>query len=102
MHLTGVVAMFLAAKFEEIYPLRIRIIHEKIAHKKFTKDEIRDRETQMINTLNFNVCPVTIINFIELSLSFLSLKDSLTQKINSHLEKLCVYIGKMIMHDYDL
>lgn len=79
--------MFLAAKFEEIYPLRIRVVHEKIAHKKFTKDEIRDKETEMIDTLNFYCCPVTLLSFIEFALSHIDLKEVLPAKLNSHLEK---------------
>jgi hypothetical protein len=41
LHITGVVAMFLASKYEEIYPLRLQIVHEKIAHKKISTDQIR-------------------------------------------------------------
>ena len=67
LHLVGVVSMFLASKFEEIYPLRMRVVYEKIAHKKFTREEIREKETDMINKLNFNLNPVTLINFIELT-----------------------------------
>jgi len=102
LHLAGVSAMFLAAKFEEIYPLRIRVVHEKIAHKKFSKEEIRDKETEMIDTLGFNCCPVTLLSFIEVSLCHIRMKEVLSSKLNSHLEKLCVYIAKMVMHDYEI
>jgi len=102
LHLAGVASMFLAAKFEEIYPLRIRVVHEKIAHKKFSREEIRDKETEMISALGFNCCPVTLLSFIELSLTHIYMKEVLPAKLNSHLEKLCVYIAKMVMHDYEI
>jgi hypothetical protein len=102
LHLAGVASMFLAAKFEEIYPLRIKVVHEKIAHKKFSKEEIRDKETEMISALDFNCCPVTLLSFIECSLSHINMKEVLPAKLNSHLEKLCVYIAKMVMHDYEI
>ena len=36
--------MFVAAKYEEIYPLKLSIVHEKIAHKKLTTETIRKKE----------------------------------------------------------
>jgi cyclin A len=35
IHLIGVASMFSAMKFEEIHPLRLSLITEKIARKKF-------------------------------------------------------------------
>ena len=32
LHLTGVTAMFVASKFEDIYPLKMKTVYEKIAH----------------------------------------------------------------------
>jgi len=32
LHLTGVTAMFIASKFEDIYPLKMKTVFEKIAH----------------------------------------------------------------------
>ena len=32
LHLVGVVALFLASKIEDIYPLKMKTVHEKIAH----------------------------------------------------------------------
>jgi hypothetical protein len=34
LHITGVTSMFLASKFEDIFPLKMKTVHEKIAHKK--------------------------------------------------------------------
>lgn len=34
LHITGVTCMFIASKFEDIYPLKMKTVHEKIAHKK--------------------------------------------------------------------
>ena len=32
--------MFIASKYQDIYPLRLKIIHEKFAHKKLSCDEL--------------------------------------------------------------
>ena len=36
LHLVGVTSMFIACKYEEIYPIKLLIIQEKIAHKKLS------------------------------------------------------------------
>lgn len=40
--------MFMACKYEEIYPVKLQVVHEKIAHKKLTKEEIKDKETNIL------------------------------------------------------
>lgn len=45
LHLCGVTAMFIAAKYEEIHPMKLSVVHEKIAHKKLSKEEIKDKES---------------------------------------------------------
>lgn len=34
LHIIGVTCMFIASKFEDIYPLKMKTVFEKIAHKK--------------------------------------------------------------------
>jgi hypothetical protein len=34
LHLIGVTCMFIASKYEDIYPLKMKTIHDKIAHQK--------------------------------------------------------------------
>lgn len=69
LHLIGVTAMFMASKFEDIYPLRLRIVHEKIAHKKLSTNEIKNKETDICEKLEFILGKPTqwefINNFIE-------------------------------------
>ena len=40
LHLSGVVAMFLASKYEDIVPLTLKTVQEKIGHAKFSDDDI--------------------------------------------------------------
>lgn len=37
LHLVGVAAMFIASKYEEIHPLKLEVLYDKIARKKFRK-----------------------------------------------------------------
>lgn len=59
LHLIGLVCMFIAAKQEDIYPFRLSTISEKIARKKFTRIEILSKESEVIQTLNFDLETVT-------------------------------------------
>ena len=47
--------MFSAAKYEEIHPLKLSVIYEKIARKKFKKTEILDKESEIVNVLDFKL-----------------------------------------------
>ena len=55
LHLIGLTAMFLASKYEEIHPLKLEVIFDKIARKKFKKSEILECEAKMIETLMFSL-----------------------------------------------
>jgi hypothetical protein len=44
LHITGVTTMFIASKFEDIYPLKMKTVFEKIAHKKLEIQRIKTLE----------------------------------------------------------
>ncbi len=48
LHLCGVTAMFIAAKYEEIHPMKLSVVHEKIAHKKLTIEQIKRKESDIL------------------------------------------------------
>jgi hypothetical protein len=64
--------MFMACKFEEIYPVKLQIVHEKIAHRKLTKDEIKEKETEISSVLDFNLVGVTVLDIVSMVLSILN------------------------------
>jgi hypothetical protein len=39
--------MFISCKYEEIYPIKLQIFFEKIAHRKLTKEEIKEKEAEI-------------------------------------------------------
>ncbi|CAM5999187.1 unnamed protein product [Sphagnum balticum] len=59
LHLIGVTAMFSAAKYEEIHPLKLNVVFDKIARKKFRKAEILEKESEIVNCLGFRLEAVT-------------------------------------------
>lgn len=65
VHITGAIAMFLASKHEEIKPLYMRSMINKVCHKAFTKDQLIAKELEVCRALNFRITHVTPFNFLE-------------------------------------
>ena len=65
LHLIGVCCMFTSSKFQDIYPLRLRMVYEKIAHKKLSMEEIKKKESEILTLCDFiNISKPTIWDFI--------------------------------------
>jgi hypothetical protein len=45
--------MLIATKMDEVYPLKIKTVYEKIVHKKIEKKELVDMESRIANKLDF-------------------------------------------------
>jgi len=66
LHITGIVCMFIASKYEDIYPLLMKTVFNKIGHKKISVDAIRARELEVLRTLGFKVgASPTSFEFLE-------------------------------------
>lgn len=68
LHLIGVTSMFIASKYQDIYPLRLKIVHDKIAHRKLTCQEIKDKEDEITRYLNYSIGLPTMWDFITIFL----------------------------------
>ena len=51
--------MYLASKYEDIYPLHSRVVAEKIAHNAFRRTEILDREEEFMRLFEFEFSLIT-------------------------------------------
>ena len=68
LHLIGVTSMFIASKYQDIYPLRLKIVQDKIAHNKLTCKEIKEKEDEIMRYLNYNIGLPTMWDFITIFL----------------------------------
>lgn len=59
IHGVGVTAMYLASKFEDIYPLHSRVVAEKISHNAFSQKTILQREEEYLRLFEFQLNFVT-------------------------------------------
>jgi len=64
LHLIGVTSMFIASKYQDIYPLRLKTVHEKIAHRKLSTQEIKAKEEEITKCLNYVIGKASQWEFI--------------------------------------
>ena len=113
--------MFIASKYEDIYPLKMKMVYEKIAHKKLAIEDIKTLELDILQTINYKIPAPTVLDFLRVYLiEVLGIghmgRSSLTaeekaniptssdtpQGLNHLIYKMALYLGKMSMHDYEL
>lgn len=116
LHITGVTAMFLASKYEDIYPLKMKTVFEKIGHKRIQVEDIKKQELKILQGCDYLIQIPTSLCFLKAYLKEVLGINSLskyafkaipkevlqnTEEANKQtLEKLSVYFAKMTMYDF--
>jgi cyclin B len=88
LQLVGVVAMFIAAKFEEIQPPTLKD-YVYIADNAYTKSDVMNLECVMLSTLKFRVCVPTVAQFLE-CFQRANKCDKVHGKVSSYLAELAL------------
>ena len=57
--------MFIASKFEDIYPLKMKTVFEKIAHKKLEIERIKSLELDIMKSINYKIHAPTVLDFLK-------------------------------------
>lgn len=68
LHVTGVTTMFVASKFEDIYPLKMKTVFEKIAHKKLDIQKIKTLELEIMKAIEYKIHAPTVLDFLKVYL----------------------------------
>lgn len=68
LHVTGVTTMFVASKFEDIYPLKMKTVFEKIAHKKLDIQRIKNLELDIMKAIEYKIHAPTVLDFLKVYL----------------------------------
>ncbi|XP_067887668.1 G1/S-specific cyclin-E2 isoform X1 [Heterodontus francisci] len=74
LQLIGISSLFIAAKLEEIYPPKLNEF-AYVTDGACTETEILDMELIILKALNWELCPVTIICWLNLYLQIICLKE---------------------------
>lgn len=51
LHVSGIVTMFIASKYEDVIPLLMRTVINKIGHNKFEIPVIEDKELEILKAI---------------------------------------------------
>lgn len=60
--------MFIASKYEDIYPLKMKMVFEKIAHKKLSIEKIKSLEMDILKVINYRISAPTSLDFLKVYL----------------------------------
>jgi hypothetical protein len=96
LHMTGVVAMFIATKYEDIIPLLLRTIINKVGHNKFTKKQVMEKELEMLRVFKYSLGAPTVLEHLERMSAELGIAD------NHQIQVVFTYLAKMACHNYEL
>jgi hypothetical protein len=65
LHLVGVTCMFVASKYEDVRPLKMKQVYDKVVHRRFSMYQIQSAERLLLSTLNYQVSLPTLLDFLE-------------------------------------
>ena len=66
LHLSGIACMFIASKYEDVYPLLMKTVFNKIGHKKISIESIRSKELEILRVISFRIgASPTSLEFLE-------------------------------------
>jgi hypothetical protein len=87
--------MYLASKYEDIFPLHSKIVSEKIAHKAISAKDILKKESEFLRMFDFQIDFVTHFDFHQTYAD--KLKRQLPKNICENQDKLMTQISEMAM-----
>ena len=96
LQLVGVTSMFIASKYEDIYPPEVKDFSYITDHA-YTKKEILNMEMEILSVLNFNITFPTPFRFIEIYKQILNFDDK-TFTFAWYCIELCLIEYKMIKY----
>ena len=99
LHLNGMVCMMIASKAEEVNFIKLKAVVETIGRNKFTKEQIIQREVEVLRVINFRTNFPTIYELLRVSFRFIRFKSS---KTDAFFRKSAFLLAKMCLFSYDL
>ena len=101
LHIIGVQSMFIATKMEEVYPLKMKTVYDKIAHKKISIVELVEMENKIVSALDFNLVSASFYDLTVTKIArHLTETDSYSDSFMGEVEDLCSCLGKFICYNY--
>jgi hypothetical protein len=102
LHSLGCVSMLIASKYEEVQPLKLSVLVEKIAHNKISVPEILKLEQEIMAAIDFRPWAPTPFEMFSNAVSLLDFRAILSPSQFQHFEATAHYLLKMCMYHYEL
>jgi Cyclin, N-terminal domain len=99
LHLVGVVSMFVASKYEDIVPLMMKTVVNKIGHNKFELRQIEEKELDLLRVNDYKVGVPTVKEFLD---RFLEELSGLLSKQDRSVYRFLMCLAKMTCFSYDI
>jgi len=95
LQLLGTTSLFIASKYEEIYPPDIeKFLY--VCDNTYTKQQILGMEYKVLNTLSFELTCASIKNFISILLKFLAVDEN-----DKEINNFCHFLGELTLPIYE-
>jgi hypothetical protein len=107
VHIIGIVSMFIASKMEDIIPIRMYHIVNKISHGKFTEKDIIKKEKDILEVINFDIITNSTLDFIRFYIFDLinnNINEIEKMELIEHLnnfDHINVFLSKLILHSVE-
>lgn len=105
VHLIGMASMFIATKFQEIYPICLEHFEHKIGHSLFSKGQIVDMEEIILKTIGMeNLVSTSVYDFLKTYFFDFYynnkglLNSDLAMKFHSYIKYTSKYLAHLIMY----
>lgn len=105
VHLIGIGSMFIASKFQEIYPLSLKNFVHKVAHDMFSENDIKLMEHQILSDIGLEILVSTsVYDFLKTYFyDFFYNNNDLIKKnchinVNNEIKLVSEYLSKMVLH----
>lgn len=75
IHLLGLCCIYIASKMEDLIPIHLGHIVSKIGYNKFTKEQVQQKEKEILSTIDFDLVNASCFDFINAFLLDFSLNN---------------------------
>jgi hypothetical protein len=102
IHLIGATCIFIASKYEESSHLSLEMIKNECCSGKYTKEQIKEQELIILQTLDFQIFVPNIFTIIENIMKKIDIINQFDKRRLDLIHKLFIYMSKMSLYDYDI
>jgi len=85
IHTMGITSIYLASKFEDVFPLHSKVVSQKIAHGAITPEQIKEKERDFLEMFNYEMDFITPYDFHQTYVD--KLEKQLMHTIRLHTQK---------------